>query len=91
MVFAEAAAAGLRVGCENSGGIFDRLNGSAYQAAVTRFLGWSVAHDAAVTFLITDGAAYSDVPAFLRCEQRQLAGGNLTSRCFDAFCTKCRG
>ena len=91
VVFAEAAKVGLRVGCENSGGIFDQLNGSAYQAAVSRFLQWSVAHDAAVTFLITEGSAfYSDTPAFLQCEQRQFASGELTPACFGAYCTRCK-
>ena len=91
-VFTEAAKVGLRVGCENSGGIFDQLNGSAYEQAVSRFFNWSMTHNAAVTFLISGGAAfYSDMPRFLQCEQQQLAAGVLSPRCFDAYCTKCRG
>ena len=46
-----------------------------------------MAHDAAVAFL---SAFYSDMPAFLQCEQRQFASGELTPRCFDSYCTKCK-
>jgi hypothetical protein len=90
-VFTAAARAGLRVGCENSGGIFDRLNGSAYEQAVTNFFQWSVSHDAAVTFLISGGSIfYSDLPKFLQCQQKQFQAGALDSACFSAYCTKCR-
>ena len=30
-------------------------------------------------------------PIVLRCEQRQLAAGVLSAKCFDAYCTKCHG
>ena len=33
-VFEVAKSVGLRVGCENSGGFFDNLQGAAYQSAV---------------------------------------------------------
>ena len=30
-------------------------------------------------------------PIVLQCEQRQLAAGVLSAKCFDAYCTKCHG
>ena len=81
-VFEVAKSVGLRVGCENSGGFFDNLQGAAYQSAVQRFFNWSASHDTAVTFLISGGAKFfSSVPEFLSCEQKQLASGTLTSAC----------
>ena len=83
-VFEVAKSVGLRVGCENSGGFFDNLQGAAYQSAVQRFFNWSASHDTAVTFLISGGAKFfSSVPEFLSCEQKQLASGELTSACKD--------
>ena len=90
IVFEEAAKAGLRVGCENSGGIFDSLSGQAYEQAVTRFFDWSVQHDAAVTFLISDPTFYSDMSGFLRCEQREFSINKLDAQCFQSFCMRCR-
>ena len=93
-VFAAAKAAGLRVGCENSGGIFDKFNGSEYQSQLQRFFAWTTKHDSAVTFLITEGSAYFPKMAqFLICEQRVVAAA-LDSppgpQCLDKYCAHCR-
>ena len=93
-VFALAEAHGLHVGCENSGGIFDKYEGKEYAAHVTDFFTWSHKHNATVTFLITNSNAsfYSNYTAFVACEQAELAeaeeGRGLDQKCFDKYCVR---
>ena len=93
LVFAAAKAAGLRVGCENSGGIFDQLNGTEYEAQLQRFFGWATQHDSAVTFLITGGSAFfPEMARFLACEQKELATADAAppgAQCLDKYCAHC--
>lgn len=93
LVFAAAEKAGLRVGCENTGGIFDRLNGTEYMSQLQRFFAWATQHDSAVTFLITEGATYfQHMARFLICEQKQLAtadDGSPGELCLDKYCAHC--
>jgi hypothetical protein len=92
-VFAAAKNAGLRVGCENSGGIFDKLNGTEYESQLQRFFAWSAKHDSAVTFLITAGSVFFPAMApFLICEQRALATAIVappSAQCLDKYCAHC--
>lgn len=94
-VFAAAKVAGLRVGCENSGGIFDGLNGTEYESQVQRFFTWTTKHDTAVTFLITAGSAFfSNMAQFLICEQKELAiadGSSPGLQCLNQYCSHCQG
>jgi hypothetical protein len=92
LVFAAAKDAGLRVGCENSGGIFDNLNGTEYERQLQRFFAWSVQHDSLVTFLISEGSAFFPAMApFLICEQKALATAVAApgAQCLDKYCAHC--
>lgn len=97
-VFELAKANGLRVGCENSGGIFDAYAGTEYVGRVQDFFAWSQQHNATVTFLITNSSTryYSNYTAFVACEQTELERGRtgdwppkpLDRKCFDRYCVR---